>query len=58
MEKASKRTYRRIPGDNMLSASLMGTGLRNLVMRLLRRFCYQLHSFMSAICETLGETSD
>jgi len=43
------RTYRRILGDNMLFSSLMGRGLRNLMMRLLVRFWYQLLSCILAM---------
>jgi hypothetical protein len=40
-EERKGRTYRRTLEDNMLFSSLMGRGLRNLVMRLLVRFCCQ-----------------
>jgi hypothetical protein len=39
-EEGKEGTYRRILGDNMLSSSLMGRGLRNPVMRLPARFCH------------------
>jgi hypothetical protein len=54
-EERKGRTYRRILEDNMLFSSLMGRGLRNLVMRLLVRFWYQLRSCILDNSEALNK---